>query len=62
MADDVPTVHPVAAEPPPAVLRVYQLVGLAGLMMVDVVRNMGTWDSPSPVTSPIMDQILNLIG
>lgn len=35
-------------------------LALAGMMMYDLMRNMWSWDSASPVTSPLMDSILNI--
>jgi hypothetical protein len=38
------------------------LIGLAGLMMFDVVRNIWSWDTPYQISSIVMDAILGLVG
>jgi hypothetical protein len=38
------------------------LLGFTGILMVDLVRNMWTWDGPYAGSSPIMDKIIEMIG
>ena len=33
-----------------------------GLMMIDLLFNLGTWQGVLPITSPLMDPIANLFG
>ncbi len=36
------------------------ILALAGMMMYDLIRNIWSWDSPSAISSPIMDFVLGL--
>lgn len=38
------------------------LLGFCGILMVDLVRNMWTWDGPYAGNSAIMDKIIEMIG
>ena len=38
------------------------LLGLAGMMMFDLVRNMGSWGNSYVLTSPIMEPIASMLG
>jgi len=37
-------------------------VGLAGLMVYDLVRNMWSWDQPAVLSSPIIDMLAGVLG
>ena len=37
-------------------------VGLAGMMVYDLVRNISSWDQPSVLSSPIMNMLAGMLG
>ncbi len=45
-----------------SLMFVVLLLGFTGILMVDLVRNMWTWDGTYAGSSPIMDKIIEMIG
>lgn len=45
-----------------SLMVVMLVMALAGMMMVDLVRNMWQWDQPLAANRPLMDYVLSLLG
>jgi excisionase family DNA binding protein len=45
-----------------ALLSIFVVLGLTGMLMMDLVRNMWSWNEPFTASTPIMDMMIKLAG
>ena len=45
-----------------ALLSIFVVLGLTGMLMMDLVRNMWSWGEPFTASTPIMDMMIKLAG
>ncbi len=45
-----------------ALLSIFVVLGLTGMLMMDLVRNMWSWNEPFTASTPIMDMMVKLAG
>jgi hypothetical protein len=45
-----------------ALLTIFVILGLTGMLMADLIRNMWSWTETFTASTPIMDMMVKLVG